>query len=80
MLLKNIYINDFANQKCIEKFQVIIKKGLYMSVQPFISFEYFSVFQYQPNFEMSQNGLNLARFKVFFCICIISDTTQQWTK
>ena len=25
-------------------------------------------------FEMSQNGLIIARLKVFFCICIISDT------
>ena len=33
-----------------------------------------SLFQYQPNFEMSQNGLIIAGFKAFFCICITSDT------
>ena len=34
------------------------------------------LFQYQPNFEMTQNGLIIAQFKVFLftCICIISDT------
>ena len=45
-----------------------------------MSFEYFSSFQYQPNFEMLQNGLILARFKVFFCICIISDTYSTMKK
>ena len=43
-------------------------------MQTFISFEYFSLFQYQPNFEMTQNGFIIAGLKVFFCIYIISDT------
>ena len=34
----------------------------------------FSLFQYQPNFDLTKKGLIIGRFKVFLCICIISDT------